>query len=434
MKRRAAVFGLAAWAILPAALSSVATAEDAAGSFGPHLKKCARIAILGDSITEQRLYSRNIAAYLAACQPDLEAHVFQFGWSGETAAGCNARLENDVLPFKPDFATTCYGMNDGGYAPFNAGTGDRYKKPMMEIVRKLKEAGALVVVGSPGAVDRYFFRRGPDGEKTAAMYNDTLGKLRDIAKRTAKEYEFPFADVHQTMWCAATKAQNKLGKDYHVCGADGFHPAPNGQLLMAHALLKGLGIGGDLGMISIDMKGTATATGGHQVESFANGEATIVSRRFPFAPTGDAKSPGGTRSILPFIPFMENFSRLTLKVTNAPSEKLAVRWGNETKTFAKADLEKGINLAAEFDVTPLAPAYRKIDAAVGAQQEYQTYMIKSVITHHRALKAQLGSDPEVAAATGTIEKKLWKREADLQAKVRAAIEPARHVLAISPAP
>jgi len=25
-------------------------------------------------------------------------------------------MANDVLPFKPTVATTCYGMNDGGYA------------------------------------------------------------------------------------------------------------------------------------------------------------------------------------------------------------------------------------------------------------------------------------------------------------------------------
>ena len=89
---------LALWAVLGAAATPwTVAAQDARGSFGPHLKKGARIAILGDSITEQRLYSANIASYLAACHPDLEAHVFQFGWSGETAGGCLARLENDIL-------------------------------------------------------------------------------------------------------------------------------------------------------------------------------------------------------------------------------------------------------------------------------------------------------------------------------------------------
>jgi lysophospholipase L1-like esterase len=424
-----ALFLLATWMAPPAA----AAPQDAREEFGPYLKAGARLAILGDSITEQRLYCRNIASYLAACHPDLDAHVMQFGWSGETAAGCLARLENDILPFKPTVATTCYGMNDGGYAPFNSETGERYEKPMRAIVGKLKSAGAIVLVGSPGAVDRYFFRRGQDGEKAAAMYNETLGKLRDIARKTAKSDDFPFADVHQTMWCAATKAQNALGKEYHVCGGDGFHPAPNGQLLMAYAFLKGLGVGGDLGVIEVDMKGTATARGGHQVESFAGGAATITSRRIPFAPTGDAKSPNGTRSILPFVPFMQNLCRLTLKVTNASSDRLTVKWGNESKTFAKADLEKGINLAAEFSETPLAPAFRRIDAAVGAQQEFQTYMIKSVITHHRALKGPLGSDPEVASATATIAKKLWEREAELQSKVRAAIAPAKHVITVTAA-
>ena len=33
-----------------------------------------------------------------------------------------------------------------------------------------------------------------------------------------------------------TKANGTLGPKYDVCGGDGFHLGPNGQLLMAHAL------------------------------------------------------------------------------------------------------------------------------------------------------------------------------------------------------
>ena len=46
------------------------------------LKKGVRIAIVGDSITEQKLYSRFLADYLTACHPELDAHIVQFGWSG----------------------------------------------------------------------------------------------------------------------------------------------------------------------------------------------------------------------------------------------------------------------------------------------------------------------------------------------------------------
>jgi hypothetical protein len=34
---------------------------------------------------------------------------------------------------------------------------------------------------------------------------------------------------------AMTKAKGTLGPKYDVCGGDGFHPGPDGQLLMAYA-------------------------------------------------------------------------------------------------------------------------------------------------------------------------------------------------------
>ena len=66
---------------------------------GPILTTGSRVAIVGDSITEQKLYSKYMEAYLLACSgiPDLK--VFQFGWGGETATGFANRLENDLTVF-----------------------------------------------------------------------------------------------------------------------------------------------------------------------------------------------------------------------------------------------------------------------------------------------------------------------------------------------
>src|SRR6516165_7395653 len=51
------------------------------------LKKGDRLAICGDSITEQKMYSRIIEDYLTMCAPDLNISVRQYGWSGERAPG-----------------------------------------------------------------------------------------------------------------------------------------------------------------------------------------------------------------------------------------------------------------------------------------------------------------------------------------------------------
>src|ERR1035438_487343 len=83
------------------------------------LKEGDRLAIIGDSITEQKMYSRIIETYLTACVPELKITARQFGWSGEMAEGFLHRMTNDCLRFEPTVATLSYGMNDHRYRTFD---------------------------------------------------------------------------------------------------------------------------------------------------------------------------------------------------------------------------------------------------------------------------------------------------------------------------
>src|SRR5438552_2947758 len=75
------------------------------------------VAIIGDSITEQKMYSVFMEDYILMCQPAMPGRVMQFGWGGETAEGFKLRMANDCYRYHPSVATTCYGMNDGRYGP-----------------------------------------------------------------------------------------------------------------------------------------------------------------------------------------------------------------------------------------------------------------------------------------------------------------------------
>src|ERR1700743_2093106 len=91
------------------------------------LKQGDRLAICGDSITEQKMYSRIMEDYLTMCVPQLDVTVRQYGWSGEKAPGFLGRMTNDCLRFKPTVATTCYGMNDHEYTKYEDRIGNLYQ-------------------------------------------------------------------------------------------------------------------------------------------------------------------------------------------------------------------------------------------------------------------------------------------------------------------
>lgn len=394
----------------------------------------ARLAIIGDSITEQKLYSKYMETYLVACAGRRDLRVMQFGWSGERAPGFLARMENDLAVLKPTVATTCYGMNDGSYTAYTDQIGKPYADAMRAIVQKFEELGVKnVVVGAPGAVDTKFFSKPqfPEG-KSAEVYNHNLAQLRDIDRKLAAETNKAFADVHQAMIDTMAKAKAALGDSYDVCGSDGFHPGPNGQLIMAYAFLKALGCKGDIAEITVDMKGSAKASDGHKVLSSGNGTVEIESERYPFVFEGDAKSSGGTRSITPFLPFNEDLNRFVLKVANLSAPKAKVTWGAQTKEFSKEQLEKGINLAAEFEQTPFDDAFKKFTKAVGSKQAFETGMIKDFVTKFRTYATEAKEDPELGAALNTVKTRLGARQAKLEEDSRKALVPVKHTISVAP--
>ncbi len=419
--------------VAPVAWTGPLMAEESA------LQPKARVAIVGDSITEQKLYSKYVESWLLACSGVPDLRVMQFGWGGETAGGFANRADNDLAVFDPDIVTLCYGMNDGGYQPWRSEIGTAYEANMRRILDRLSALGVKsVVVGSPGAVDTNFFRPGQTmADKPAHIaYNDNLAHLRDIDRALATEKGQRFADVHAAMVDAMTKANGTLGPKYDVCGGDGFHPGPNGQLLMAYAFLKGLGVDGSIGEITVDLSaGTAKGTPGQKVAGVKKdgvvATVEVSSTRWPFCFEGEASSSGGTRSILPFVPFNDDLNRYRLKVTGLQTPAAKVTWGSETKTFTKDQLAAGVNLAAEFPHTPFDEPFAHFQAAVAEKQNFETFMIKQIVTDFRLIP-DISTDVEAQAAAKVISGKLMKRWEALDQTARERLVPVIFTIRIEP--
>ena len=390
---------------------------------------------MGDSITEQKLYSKNIESYIVACAGRTDVRVFQFGWGGETAGGFANRAANDLADFRPTTVTLCYGMNDGSYQPFNDGIGKRYEDSLRKVLEILRGSGVKhIVVGSPGAVDTFYFKRDNFAPQTGADgYNESLAHLGKIGKKLADEFQQSFADMHQPMIDAMLKSKPVLGDKYDVCGSDGFHPNDNGHLVMACAFLKGLGFDGDIGTVTVDMSGNTTATDGHKVVSSAPGSAELESTRYPFCFQGEPKSSNGTLSIVPFIPFNAELNRYTLKVANLKVAKAIVEWGGKSKEFTKEQLAAGVNLAAEFaGMTPFEGSFREFEKRVFAKQNFETFCIKEVTTKLRPFSPEAKADFDVAAAFDALRANLSSRQKALDDKAREALQPVKHSIKVTP--
>lgn len=334
-----------------------------------------RLAICGDSITEQRMYSRVIETYLTVCRPELKIAVRQYGWGGETAPGFLARMTNDVLQFQPTVATTCYGMNDHGYRAYEPAIGDRYRDASRAIIRAFKAAGSYVIHGSPGCV-------GPQVTSPKASAHDmnlSLCELRNLGIPLALEEEVGYADVFAPMLAAGQAGLEKYGKEYFIAGKDGVHPGWAGHLVMAYAFLKGMGLDGDIGTFTLDLAtGRATVTAGHDLHGVSDGELTITSHRYPFCAEGDLNRDNSIRSAMTLVPFNAELNRFRLVVTGATAPRYKVVWGTNARVYTGAELAQGVNLAEDFIANPFSEAFKKVDEAVAAKQAYETRQVKTL--------------------------------------------------------
>lgn len=378
-----------------------------------------RLAICGDSITEQKMYSRLMETYLTVCAPQLHVTVREFGWSGEKAPGFLARMANDVLRFEPTVATTCYGMNDHNYQPYQEEYGSVYRDTSRAVIRRFKQHGVRVIQGSPGTVGKM-----PAWVKqakgTVEDLNHSLAEFRNIDVRLASEEKVAFADVFCPMLVGGFEAKQRCGSDYMIAGKDGVHPGWAGHLVMAYAFLKAMGLDGQIGTITLDLAaGKATASEGHKVLATEPGRIEIESTRYPFCATGPANEDSSLRSGMTLVPFNNDLNRFLLVVRNAPAGRCTITWGDTSKTYTAEELAKGINLAADFETNPFNNAFKRVDDAVAKKQAYETRQVKDLF-HGPEGQADL-------ALTATLTE---KARAPLAAAISAAFVPVRHTITI----
>ncbi|HEY0072837.1 MAG TPA: GDSL-type esterase/lipase family protein [Abditibacteriaceae bacterium] len=320
------------------------------------LKANDRVVFYGDSITEQRLYTRYVQQYIQCRYPELKIKFYNAGWGGDTAPGGLKRLERDVLWLKPNLVTLFFGMNDGRYRPVEDSITSTFKQGEEGIIKELTGKGVRVVVYTPGAVDY---------DKKAALkdakYNENLEALGKAALDLAKQYNLPSADVIHPM-IAFQNAQKAKNPNFTMI-PDAVHPNAAGHLMMAQEMLKGLGAEPMPLLGNFDL----AANTGDGLRVVSNNAAQIV-----LETTRPVNAPfwveSGSLQVLRDSGFADFVGqKLTVKGAPAGFYKVAVN-GADAGKFSAEELAAGVKISGQN----FAPAKQIHDLIQRKEDNYFT--------------------------------------------------------------
>lgn len=179
-----------------------------------------RIVFLGDSITDGHTYPQYVQQALQQAGKPTPL-VINAGIGGDTAEGMSARLEHDVLAFKPTMVTFNAGANDA----LKGVSLEEYSRAVTKIADRLQAEKIPLVILTTAIY----------GEKHAAA-EKTLDAYNEFLRRLAKERNLKLADVN-VLFQEARKTKGESS----VMESDGVHPNMEGQRLFARAVLDALG-------------------------------------------------------------------------------------------------------------------------------------------------------------------------------------------------
>ncbi|MDD4870285.1 MAG: SGNH/GDSL hydrolase family protein [Kiritimatiellae bacterium] len=323
-----------------------------------------KVMLMGDSITEQYLYSSYVEAWTLARFPAWNITFINVGIGGDRSTGGNNRFKRDVLPHTPTAMTVDFGMNDGGYRPFDETGFKTYMGGLQGIADQAKAANIRVAWCTPSPVEKNELGPAIQG------YNETLEKYSEGVKQIAAANNGIFIDQFHPFIAIIDKGRAADPKN-RIGGGDAVHPGPPGQAIMAWSILKGMNFPPLVASVEIDAAGDkVTKSQNCKIENLkVNADGKIEFKQqdaaLPFFPE-EAKS------ILQWAPIMEELNDYRLKVTGLKAGQYEIRLGGKKiAEYSAVALNDSVNLApAVLSDGPIADHVKAVWAAVKAKNDY----------------------------------------------------------------
>jgi hypothetical protein len=403
-----------------------------------------RVVFLGDSITQQRLYTTYIEAYALTRFPAWKLSFRNVGWGGDTAwlrqryrldenllfasdeAGqaemvsrsVGSGLQRDVLPLKPTVVTVNFGMNDHHYEAFRPDIFRAYVRAQAEIARVLTAQGARVAFLTPQPMEEK--RVDPDQD----VRNQSLRKFSDGLRDVAARANVRFADEFDPYLAVMLGSRSAM-----VGQGDAVHPGPPGHTIMAWALLKALGATPLVSSATLNAQaGRVESAQACKIDQVKSENGTLTFDRLdealpmPIDPKAD--------SALSLVPVLNDLNVYELKITGLPAGQYTIQIDGETvATVTAGELADGWNLARSAGPVT-EQAQNTLSLIIKKNDEY----------FKRWRNVQLFTAPDWAVPAAELEKnrqtelaRLDQQIADLESAIDIARQPKLRHFRVAPA-
>jgi lysophospholipase L1-like esterase len=390
------------------------------------------IVMIGDSITEQHLYSTYVEMWTLSRFPQWKLTFRNVGIGGDRSPGGNSRFKRDVLAYRPTTMTVDFGMNDGGYRNFDENLFHTYVRGLQGMAEQARKANIRVAWITPQPTER----REPGTQ--LAGYNLTLEKFSEGVKEIAEKSGGVFVDQFHPYLAVMDKARAENPKAL-IMGGDAIHPGPPGQTVMAWAILKGLHFPALVSSVDLDLKyKESPKTANCQVSGVKVALAGGAVEGVSFERTDHALPffPADARSILHWAPILDELNRYELKIKGLPSGRFEVRLGGvRVAEHTAEELSKGVNLAGPALVS--GPVAQQVDSLWKAVIKKNRYFHDRIFRGVVLSGAQIPDWLDAKLTPAEIEQrrheayaKRMERMPELDEGVRQALRPRGHLVEI----
>ena len=395
-----------------------------------------RVVFLGDSITEQKLYTTYIEAYTLTRFPKLKIQFYGRGWGGDTSwlrmrsfpdekalhaaagdaqqklieASVDDPLKRDVVAVKPTLVMINFGMNDHNYEPFREDIFNTYIRSQSHLTKTLTHCGARVTLLTPQPLENR------SSDPSADPRNQALCKfaagLKDVASKAGASFINQFDP-----YMAIMKREHSLDVGACIGSGDEIHPGPVGHTLMASIILQQLNAPALVSSVELEVAADQSAKVTHSAKCTVT-NVKYQKNKLQFDRADEClPMPVDERAMaaLKLAPVLDELNRYELKVAGLPADRYDVMVDGEfTTTLTKQELAKGWNLA--ITAGPISRQAKEVLALIFAKNLVGQTLWEAGI-HER--------NGEIAG--------LQKQRDDLEAQISAACQPKPHHFVIKPA-